>query len=204
MPLSGGRHWPKVRGCCCRTRSVLVFGKELFDEVVRLVVPEKSMGNAAAKDLYGPHVDYVNSRLTHALYMTGRVLRAEGYKALPLPASGTPVDGRFLRGILSFKHAAEAAGLGRIGRSSLLITDAFGPRVRLACLLTTAELPSTARALADRCADCGVCIESCPAGAITAPPSGQPYAINRAACNQYCGASGGCSNCMSLCPAGAA
>jgi epoxyqueuosine reductase QueG len=185
-------------------RSVLVFGKELFDEVLRLVVPDKSMGKAAARDLYGPHSDYVNGRLTHALYQTSRVLRAEGYKALPLPASGTPVDGRFLRGIVSFKHAAEAAGLGRIGRSSLLITEAFGPRVRLALLLTTAELPSTAEAKADRCAGCGVCIERCPAGAITAPPPGQAYAINRAVCAQYGDASGGCSNCMSLCPAGAA
>ena len=42
------------------------------------------------------------------------MLRAEGYSTLPLPSQGTPVDARFQCGILSFKHAAEAAGLGQL------------------------------------------------------------------------------------------
>ena len=73
------------------------------------------------------------------------MLRGAGYKAVPLPSLGTPVDGRYQRALLSFKHAAERAGLGRIGHSSLLITDEFGPRLRLACLVTDAPLGSTAR-----------------------------------------------------------
>lgn len=183
-------------------RSILVFAKEVFDEVVDLVTPQKTMGGAAGRDLYTPHVEYVNRQLTDGVYVVARAFRSAGFRALPLPAAGSPTDGRFLKGIVSYKHAAEAAGLGRIGRNSLLVTERFGPRVRLACLLTDASVSGSTRISGSPCTDCSVCVERCPAGALTMPASGQPYAINKFACNQYVSASGGCANCVSLCPAG--
>ena len=181
-------------------RSVVVLGAELFPEVLRLVEPDRLMGEAAARELCTPHVDFMNSRLNRALYSLAKVLRAEGYRTIPLPSQGTPVDARFQRGILSFKHAAEYAGLGRIGRSSLLITEKFGPRVRLACLLTDAPLPSTRREATDACADCpGDCISHCPAGALVEPAEGQNYAINKYACASFRAGAGACSTCMSRC-----
>jgi epoxyqueuosine reductase QueG len=181
-------------------RSFVMLGAELFPEVLQLVEPDKLMGEAAARELCTPHIDFMNSRLNRALYSLARVLRAEGYRALPLPSQGTPVDLRFQRGILSFKHAAEYAGLGRIGRSSLLITEKFGPRVRLACLLTDAPLPSTRRETMDTCTDCtGDCITHCPAGALVEPAEGQSYAINKYACASFRAGAGACSTCMSRC-----
>jgi epoxyqueuosine reductase len=181
-------------------RAIVVLGMELFPEVLRLLTPDKVMGEAAARELYAPHIDYQNGRLNRGLYSLAHVLRAEGYKAIPLPSQGTPVDARFQRGILSFKHAGQYAGLGRIGRSSLLLTDKFGPRQRLACLLTDAPLPSTRRELADPCAGCaGDCIASCPAGALALPVGDEPYKINKFACCAFRAGAGACSTCMSGC-----
>lgn len=181
-------------------QAIVVLGMELFPEVLQLLTPEKLMGEAAARELYGPHVDYQNGRLNRGLYRLAHLLRAEGYKTIPLPSLGTPVDARFQRGILSFKHAGEYAGLGRIGRSSLLITDEFGPRQRLACLLTDAPLPATWRELANPCANCaGDCIASCPAGALAVPAGEEPYAINKYACCAFRAGAGACSTCMSGC-----
>jgi epoxyqueuosine reductase len=181
-------------------RAIVVLAAELFPEILRLVEPEKQVGVAAARDLYTPHVDYLSGRMHRGLYAVAKLLRAEGYHTIPLPSQGTPTDARFQRGILSFKHAAEYAGLGRIGRSSLLVTEGFGPRVRLACLLTDAPLPSTRREVPNPCADCGgACIQRCPAGALADPPPGVPYTINKFACASFRGAAGACSSCMAEC-----
>ena len=181
-------------------RAMVVLAAELFPEVLRLVEPAKQMGEAAARDLFTPHVDYISSRMNRALYAVAKLLRGEGYQTIPLPSQGTPTDARFQRGLLSFKHAAEYAGLGRIGRSALLLTEEFGPRVRLAVLLTDAPLLSTRREAPDWCADCeGACIRSCPASALAEPPPTAPYAINKHACASFRGGAGACSTCMASC-----
>ncbi|MHB1131851.1 MAG: 4Fe-4S binding protein [Chloroflexota bacterium] len=181
-------------------RTVAVLGMEVFAEVAALIRPDKQVGEAAARELYAPHVDYLNGRLNRGLYELARVLRAAGHKAVPLPSLGTPVDGRYQRALLSFKHAAEYAGLGRIGRSSLLITEEFGPRVRLACLVTDAALGSTRRQLADPCAECaGDCVAGCPAGALAMPAGEEPYHINKYACCAFRAGSGMCSTCLANC-----
>ena len=183
-------------------RSIVVLGMEVYQEVLDLVVPEHKVGEAAARDLYGPHLDYLNGRLNCGIYDLARDLRRDGHRVLPLPSQGTPSDPRFLRGILSFKHAAERAGLGRIGWSSLLVTRQFGPRLRLACLLTDAEI-APSKPLADNpCDGCGKCVDACPAGAVKSPVAGQDYALDRFACASFRQGAGCCSTCQSVCPVG--
>ncbi|MHB1417927.1 MAG: 4Fe-4S binding protein [Chloroflexota bacterium] len=193
-------------GLLAGAQSIVVLGIEIFAEVAGLVVPEKEMGEAAARDLYGPHIDYLNGRLNRAIYEMAKIYRQAGYKAIPLPSLGTPTDTRFQKGILSFKHAAQFAGLGKIGHSSLLITPQFGPRVRLAAMLTDAPIPSTRSAYQgeeDPCAACGgLCEASCPAGALSVPTGDAPYAINKFACGAYRQGTGCCSTCLIVCPAG--
>jgi len=77
-------------------------------------------------------MDFINGRLTKAAYDVAKVSRRNGLKSLPLSAAGCPTDAIFLQAVFSYKHAAQAAGLGYVGRSSLLVTPDFGPRVRLA------------------------------------------------------------------------
>jgi len=73
---------------------------------------------------------------------------------------------------VALKPAASLAGLGHIGRSTLLITPDWGPRVRLVGLLIEEELvpdaPFTRDLCADepRCREKPLCIAACPFRAI--------------------------------------
>ena len=181
-------------------KSVLVFGREIFKEVVALLEPSKEAGSAAGGEILGPHSDYLNGRLSKAVYDAAAALRGEGYRVLPLSPAGCPTDQRFLRAMFSYKQAAVLAGLGSIGRHSMVLTAAFGPRVRLACLLTDAPLkPWPAAARADRCLNCNACIRACPAQAIQAPAPGEAYAMNPFACRTYRQAGLTCGVCMKAC-----
>lgn len=58
-----------------------------------------------------------------------------GYDALPIPAS-QPLDMKEFRPHLSSKAVANAASLGWPGKSLLIVTPEYGPRVRLVTVLT--------------------------------------------------------------------
>jgi len=185
-----------------QTKSVVVLAMEVYPEVLDLSAPERTTGAASLNDLLDRHQEYISSRLTKSAYDITKSFHQRGLKALPLPAAGCPMDSRFQEAVFSYKHAGQAAGLGRIGWHSLLITPDFGPRVRLACCLTEAELEPTSLEYDTECAGCGICLEICPAKAFHEPETGEQYAINKYACCAYRGAAGGCSECMKLCPRG--
>ena len=184
-------------------RSVIVFAMEIYPEILDLTSPGRIMGAASMYDLLAGNADFQNGRLTKAAYDVAKAARNLGMKALPLPAGGCPTDMRFLEAIFSFKHAGQAAGLGKIGWHSLLINSDFGPRVRLSCCLTEAALePTNTDSMALSCESCGLCLDICPAGAITKPQDDELYAINKFACSSFRSASGGCAECMKICPWG--
>lgn len=184
------------------TNSIVVMAMEIFPEVLNQTSPERITGHVSMNDLYTVHLDYLNSRLTKAAYDIAHACRSNGMKALPLSARGCPTDTRFLEAVLSYKHAAQAAGLGYIGRNSLLLTHDFGPRVRLSCCLTEAQFkPLEKKAITNMCTDCSICITGCPAGALQMPDEEEAYSINKFACASFRSAAGGCPECMRLCPA---
>ena len=77
--------------------------------------------------------------------------------------------GCFVRANVSYpaKEAAVRAGLGRIGRNSLLITPEYGTRVVIILMATDIECGPTQSAPCEAgCAGCGRCAAACPAGAI--------------------------------------
>ena len=185
-----------------QAKSVVVLAMEIYPEVLDLTSPERVTGAASANDLYAQNTNYIDGRLSKAAYDVAKTFRQSGMKSLPLPADGCPMDNRFQDAMFSYKHAGEAAGLGKMGWHSLLITPEFGSRARLACCLTEAEIESTRADFNNECASCGICLEICPAKAIFEPEAGQPYAINKYACCSFRSAAGGCSECMKLCPRG--
>lgn len=185
-----------------KARSVVVFAMEMYREVLDLASPGKAMGVTSLNDLLDAHANYVSGRLTKAAYDVTKACHRLGLKALPLPAAGCPLDTRFLQAVISYKHAAQAAGMGTIGKHSLVITPRFGPRVRLACCLTEASLEPTGKEHPWDCAGCSICIDNCPASALSEPQASDAYAINKFACSAFRTASGGCSECLRLCPAG--
>ena len=94
-------------------------------------------------------------------------LEKAGHLAVPIPTNDSQWDkntGRF-RSIISQKHAAQAAGLGTIGRHSLLITPEFGSMVWLGTILTDAALePDPLKA--SICDNCNLCVKICPINAL--------------------------------------
>ena len=66
----------------------------------------------------------------------------------------------------SHKMAATRAGLGWIGKTDLLVTEKFGPRIRLASILLHAKICDVGEPIeAGKCGDCDVCVKKCPAQA---------------------------------------
>jgi epoxyqueuosine reductase len=184
-------------------QSILVVGMEIYPEILAHSSPEKTMGEASLRDILVPHLAYLDGRLTKAVYDFSMESRRQGFRAVPMPAAGCPVDPRYQQAVLSFKHAAQAAGLGVLGKSSLIVHPQFGPRMRLACALTEARIAPTAANRESPCSDCGLCLGACPAGALAEPAAGEPYQINKFACGSFRGGSGACSECMRVCPIGA-
>lgn len=94
-------------------------------------------------------------------------LERRGVTTVPIPTNESLLDertGRY-RGAVSQKHAAQAAGLGTIGRHSLLITPRLGSMVWLGMLLTEAALEPDPL-LEPVCNGCGLCVEACPVRAL--------------------------------------
>lgn len=97
------------------------------------------------------------------------MIQQAGHQSLPVP-SYSPL--RFYkgepRGIISLKHAAVQAGLGKMGRNTLLINREHGNIMRLGALATELEWPEyPAVNEKSPCPDhCRICEEACPVGAI--------------------------------------
>ena len=64
------------------------------------------------------------------------------------------------------KDFASQAGLGWIGKNSLLITPQYGSYCLLGCLFLDLELPPDSPLEEDICGECEICIQACPSQCI--------------------------------------
>lgn len=89
---------------------------------------------------------------------------------VPIPTNESQWDkntGRW-RSVVSQKHEAQAAGLGTIGRHSLLITPEFGSMVWLGAVLSEQEFePDEMKE--PLCDNCRLCVDICPVNALDGP-----------------------------------
>ena len=93
-----------------------------------------------------------------------------GAACVPLP-SDDPYDAwnaetLTSHGILSLKHAAVAAGLGALGKNSLLLNRDFGNRLVPGAVLTDLSIPSDAQAEPLCIPGCRKCLDVCPVHAL--------------------------------------
>lgn len=85
------------------------------------------------------------------------------------------------KGILSLKHLGYKAGLGHIGKNSLLCNDKYGNLIKLGALITDAALIADPLMDGKLCKDsCTLCIDSCPVGAI-----GLNSVVSQKKCREY-------------------
>jgi epoxyqueuosine reductase len=125
----------------------------------------------------GPTAEYyteyrrVNSTLNEIAGRTAQAIYHLGYRGEPFPATlPSAYQGEeFARSLtVAFQHktAATRAGLGWVGKNALLVTPRFGPRLRLATVLTDMPLPAAEPITSGRCGACRACASACPASAI--------------------------------------
>jgi epoxyqueuosine reductase QueG len=137
-------------------RSVIVIALRMLDSVVNTLPSPIYMNTGYIT---------VNAELNRIAYQVSKFLEEKGYFAVPVPAT-RDYDMKDVKGTFSVVHVGEAAGLGRIGVSGLLLTPNHGPRVRFVSVFTTADLEPDQPIESEICTKCMVCVQACPMGAI--------------------------------------
>lgn len=142
------------------------------------------------------------TRMAVTAYALAQYIRNLGYRAIP---AGNGFG-------LSIPMAIDA-GFGELGRNGLLITPKYGPRVRIAKVLTDMPLLPDSPikfGVKEFCENCMLCAEQCPSTSIpydghkmsgksvSNNPGTKKWYIEPEPCNDYNGFS--CSNCKRCCP----
>jgi epoxyqueuosine reductase QueG len=152
----------------------------VVDELHRHEEPAVTFTYTALYNSVNPHLDHISLLLA-------KRIQEKGHKAYAIPASQT-VDSNKLIGVFSHKLAANLAGLGWIGKSCLLITPSYGPRVRFATILTDAPLKAGSP-IGEKCNDCRECMDICPVKAFTGasfnPSEPREVRFNAHSCRSY-------------------
>lgn len=165
---------------------------------------------AIATSLAGPQAAASGlgySRMALVAATLAEFIRGLGYHALPCGNNTA----------LSIPIAIDA-GLGELGRSGLLITPRFGPRVRLAKVFTDLPLAPDrpiSFGVQAYCEVCGRCAQTCPGRAILPRQSARTYAaptrsnnpgvykwpVDAEKCQRvWCQAGHDCAVCIRVCP----
>ncbi len=121
------------------------------------------------------------------LYETACFIEDHGWEAVPyypgVPECQPPIDpvrpGAVAPNVhLAIRIAATAAGLGECGWSKVFLTPQFGPRQRLAAILTDLELPPDPLVEpGSLCTRCMACVKGCPSDAIPHQREGKTVRI---------------------------
>ena len=133
-------------------------------------------------------------------------LEGAGVGAIALPSDDPyeywEPDRSYGRAVLSMRHAGHLAGLGAIGRNTLLVNPDFGNMIQLGAVLVDARLEGDPVRDFDPCPPgCALCIDSCPKGALDGKT------VNQKECRElscFVNERGfvikKCNECRSICP----
>lgn len=108
----------------------------------------------------------LNSKLDALAELAAEHLTERGCRALAQTTT-TVVESAGCRTPVPHKTCATRAGLGWIGKSALLVTEEYGPAVRLSSVLTDARFDRVPEPVnASRCSGCTACTSACPGRAV--------------------------------------
>lgn len=179
-------------------KSVVVFG---------IALP-KGLTKVDPRLIYG-HFNYDTCREVDwvAFRAAKEIERLWGVYAVPIPSDGPyeywdaeKLEGR---GLISMKHAAVLAGLGRLGKSTLLLNKKYGNLLTLGAVVTELDLASDPLAESICIESCNICIKNCPSQALNGQHANQTkcrpntYGINARGFDTV-----NCNKCREMCPMG--
>ena len=160
--------------------------------------------------------DHANRHLDKASHLIARFVEDRGHTAIGFDsgagfyheAGKTPP--RFA-GDVSHKHAAVACGVGKFGLNNLVLHPQWGPRFRLATVITNADLRPISSVDVNPCpaGECEKCVDICPVGALQGwegvydPELG--WAMDKKKCYDYIFTTlrgRRCGLCVKACPVG--
>jgi epoxyqueuosine reductase QueG len=177
-------------------RSVIVFAR---------TVPSSSL-SASSCVPYTYANDLVASEVETITFSACRELESIGIAAVPVPTNEPyeywdPERTRGM-GILSLRHAGYLAGLGVMGRNTLLVNRRYGNMIQIGAILIDKDLDGDPVISEKWCPpDCRLCIDSCPQKALDGTTvdqklcrpisnflTGKGYTLKR------------CNRCRAVCP----
>jgi epoxyqueuosine reductase QueG len=142
-------------------KSVIVFGVAL----------PKGLTQVESRLIYG-HFNYGTCTDVDriAFKASKGIERLYGGYAVPIPSDGPyeywVADELEGRGLISMRHAAVLAGLGALGKSTLLLNKKYGNLLILGSILTNLDIDSDPIAENICIESCSLCIQNCPSQAL--------------------------------------
>lgn len=170
----------------------------------------------ASRSAYMLEHDYTNRHLERAAHVIARLLEEWGIAAVGFDAGAgfyheAGKAPERLAADFSHKHAAVACGLGQFGLNNLVLSPAWGPRIRLTTVLTVAELEPSPVLEANPClmGECAACVCACPVHALDGWQGGydpsRGWRIDKQRCYDYIFTTlrgQRCGLCIQACPVG--
>ena len=150
----------------CAISIAIALPKTIFEKIEKAPTPE-----------YAKVYNTVNNKLDEIALYLSKYIEKIGFKALPIPASQI-IDRENFRGAITHKAVARLAGIGWQGKSLLIVSSEYGPRIRLATILTDLDIEAD-KPIENKCGNCTNCKEVCPANAIKGVLPEKCYYQNR-------------------------
>lgn len=176
-------------------KSVIVFAKKLPESIFysNSFIPYSFVDDIALHEIL---------RLSFEISVK---LEKLNISAMPIPSEPYDYwdkDSMTGKGMISLKHAGYLAGLGVIGRNSLLCNPQFGNLIKLGAVIANVDIEADPIINYDFCSDnCNLCIDNCPSGAL----GGESVIQRNCRLNSEGSTEKGapitiCNNCRKICP----
>jgi epoxyqueuosine reductase QueG len=149
----------------------IVVGRKLDDEIIDAIDSGPTHKYFELYNRVNEELGQTGQKLSGYLTsknITNKLIRPTGVTKDVRNYNGTTLTYYF-----SHKMAATRAGIGWIGKTDLLVTEKFGPRVRFVSVLLKEPLYKSGVPIEEfvkpfvegQCGSCEICVEACPAGA---------------------------------------
>lgn len=133
--------------------------------IIAVPLPMQLTMDDYSEELFDEDLITARSRMDRLVASVEEILQNHDVKYWVPPLAQT--NETELRALFSFKTAATHAGIGWFGKNDVIITEQYGPRIRLAAVLIDAPFNYGERITESRCPDdCMKCVEACPCKAI--------------------------------------